>query len=132
MPLRYAVLAGVLLAVGGWLAFSSRSLGRSLVYSYTPAQVAAGRAPAGDIRVGGQVAPGSVRWDPRTQVLRFRLRDGRASLRVLEHGAPPALFRAGNGAVVEGELEAGVLVSSSVIVKHGSSYQPPAPSRSLR
>lgn len=120
------MLAAVLAGAGGWLALSSRSLGRNLVYSYTPADVAAGKVPAGSIRVGGQVAPGSVRWDPERRLLSFVLRDGRARLRVLEHGAPPALFRAGNGAVVEGQLEHGVLVSSSVIVRHGSDYRPPA------
>jgi cytochrome c-type biogenesis protein CcmE len=120
------VLTIVLIAVGAWAALAWSGLSHSLVYSYTPAEVAAGKTPPGDIRVGGQVAPGSVRWDARQQVLRFVLRDGRARLPVLEHGAPPSLFRAGNGAVVEGELKAGVLVSSSVIVRHGSSYRPPA------
>jgi cytochrome c-type biogenesis protein CcmE len=122
----------VLVAVGGWFAFSSRSLDRSLVYSYTPGDIAAGRTPSGDIRVGGQVAPGSVRWNPQRRLLRFVLRDDRGSVSVLERGAPPALFAAGRGAIVEGRLENGVLVSSSVIVRHGSDYRPPSPGAKRR
>lgn len=117
----------MLAAVGGWLAFSSRSLDRSLVYSYTPGDVAAGKTPAGEVRVGGLVAPGSVRWDPERRLLRFVLRDERGSVRVVQRGAPPALFAAGRGAIVEGRLENGVLVSSSLIARHDSEYRPPAP-----
>lgn len=126
LPLRFVVLALVVAGAGAWLAFASRSLDRNLLYSYTPGDVAAGKAPAGDIRVGGLVAAGSVRWDPERRLLRFVLRDGRGRVPVLGRGAPPALFRAGRGAIVEGRLQGGVLVSSSVIVRHDNTYRPPA------
>lgn len=126
LPLRFLVLILVLAGAGGWFAFASRSLDRNLLYSYTPGDIAAGKVPAGDIRVGGQVASGSVRWDPERRLLRFVLRDERGRVPVLERGAPPALFRAGRGAIVEGRLERGVLVSSSLIVRHDNTYRAPA------
>lgn len=110
---------------GTWLVLGSRSLDRSLVYSYGPGDVVAGRAGDGDVRVGGQVAPGSLRWDPDRRVLRFVLRDDRASIAVVQRGAPPALFQAGQGAIVEGRLEGGILLASRLIVRHGSDYRPP-------
>lgn len=125
VPLRFLVLLAALAAAGGWFAVASRSLDRSLIYAYTPGDLISGRPPAGDIRVGGQVAPGSVRWNPTTRLLRFVLRDSRGRVRVEERGAPPALFRAGRGAIVEGTLVRGVLISSSVIVRHDNRYQPP-------
>lgn len=125
VPLRFVVLLAVVVGAAAWLARASRSLDQNLLYSYTPADVAAGKATTGTIRVGGLVAPGSVRWDPQRRLLRFVLSDGRGRVPVVERGAPPALFRAGRGAIVEGELVAGRLVSSSVIVRHDNTYKPP-------
>lgn len=125
VPLRFLVLLAAVVAAAAWFAAASRSLDHSLIYAYTPGELVSGRPPAGDIRVGGQVAPGSVRWNPTRRLLRFVLRDSRGHVLVLERGAPPALFRAGRGAIVEGTLVRGVLVSSSVIVRHDNRYQPP-------
>ena len=125
VPIRLVVLVLILAAAAGWLALTSRSLDRNLLYAYTPSDLRSGDAPAGDIRVGGQVAPGSVRWNPERRVLRFLLEDEKGSIPVLQRGAPPALFRAGNGAIVEGRLVNGVLVSSSLIVRHDNEYRPP-------
>jgi cytochrome c-type biogenesis protein CcmE len=126
IPLRLVVLALVVAGAGAWLAFSSRSLGENLLYAYTPSDVARSTPRAGNIRVGGQVAPGSVRWDPERRILRFVLRDGDGGrVPVVQRGAPPALFRAGEGAVVEGRLVDGVLVSSNLIVRHDNEYRPP-------
>lgn len=118
------MLALVLAAAGAWLAQASRSLDESLQYAYTPGELVE-EAPKGDVRVGGQVVPGSVRWSAEAGVVRFLLRDERGTVPVLQCGAPPALFRAGEGAVVEGRLVDGVLVSSTVIVRHDNEYRPP-------
>lgn len=126
--LRWIVLAAVAVGVGSWLGLASRSLDENLLYAYSPGDLVAANAPTGDIRVGGQVAPGSVRWNPDTRVLRFTLREGGASVPVLQRGAPPALFKAGQGAIVEGRLVDGVLVSSNLIVRHDNTYRPPSTS----
>lgn len=127
MPLRLALVLVVVLAAAGWAVAATRGLKRGVVYYYTPSE-ADGRRPSGEvIRVGGQVVPGSVRWDAARSVLRFRLSDGKATLAVANSGAAPQQFRAGAGAVVEGRLAGGVLRSDQVIVKHDQNYRPPGP-----
>lgn len=130
LSVRLLVAVGVLVAVVAWFAAASRSLGDSLLYAYEPGDLAGRPAPQGTVRVGGQVVPGSVRWDPDRRLLRFRLRDERASIRVVQRAAPPALFRGGTGAVVEGTLRGRVLVGSNIVVRHDNTYRAPDPEAS--
>lgn len=125
IPLRLVVPVVVLLAAAIWGVAATRGLQRGTVYYYTPAELDFRKPPGGVIRVGGQVRPGSVRWDAEAGVLRFMLTDESAAIPVINRGAPPSLFRAGAGAVVEGRLEGGVLRSSDVIVKHDEEYRAP-------
>lgn len=124
-PLRLLVPAVLLLAAAGWAIAATQGLKRGAVYYYTPSELSARDAPSGVIRVGGQVRPGSVHWDAEAGVLRFMLADGKAAIPVVNRGAPPQLFRAGTGAVVEGRFAGGVLRSSEVIVKHDEEYRAP-------
>jgi len=124
-PLRVVVPVVLLVAAAGWGVAATQGLKRGTVYSYTPSELSARDAPDGVIRVGGQVRPGSVRWDAEAGVLRFMLADGTAAIPVVNQGAPPQLFRAGSGAVVEGRFAGGVLRSSEVIVKHDEEYRAP-------
>lgn len=116
-----AVLAALAMGIG-----ATRGLGEATVYYRTPSEVAGPAQGDEVVRVGGTVAPGTVRWDRRTGVLRFVLSDGRGRLAVANRGAPPRLFRAGEEALVEGRISGGVLRSSDVIVKHDEQYRPPA------
>lgn len=125
IPLRLAVPAVVLVAAVAWGVAATRGLQVGAIYYYTPSELSAQEGPSGVIRVGGQVRPGSVRWDAGAGVLRFMLADGKAAIPVVNRGAPPQLFRAGNGAVVEGRLVGGVLRSSQVIVAHDEEYRAP-------
>ncbi len=100
----------------------------AIVYYATPSELltqgqnAIGRTT----RLGGQVVPGSRRWDPGTLQLRFALTDGKATVPVVHHGAPPDLFTEGQGAIVEGTLGGdGVFLARSIIVKHSEEYTPP-------
>lgn len=124
-PLRLLVPAVLLLAAVGWAIAATQGLKRGAVYYYSPRELSAREPPSGVIRVGGQVRRGSVRWDAAAGVLRFMLADGKAAIPVVNRGAPPQLFRGGNGAVVEGRLQGGVLRSSEVIVKHDEEYRAP-------
>lgn len=125
IPLRLVVPVVVLVAAAIWGVAATRGLQRGTVYSYAPAELDFRQPPAGVIRVGGQVRPGSVRWDAEAGVLRFMLADEKAAIPVVNRGAPPSLFRGGAGAVVEGRIEGGVLRSSDVIVKHDEEYRAP-------
>ena len=123
--LRTVVVLGALAGAVSLGLLATVGLGQGSVYYYTPAEVAAGKGRGEVVRVGGEVARGSVRWDPEAGVLRFLLSDGRASLAVANRGAPPDLFREGRDALAEGRLSAGVLRTSNVIVKHDEDYEDP-------
>lgn len=125
VPLRLVVPAVLLVAVTAWGITATRGLQRGAVYFYTPSELSAQVSPTGVIRVSGQVQPGSVRWDAKAGVLRFMLVDAKGAIPVVNRGAPPQLFRAGTGAVVEGRLSGGVLRSADVIVKHDEEYRAP-------
>lgn len=102
----------------------------AVVFYITPEELLAqGAAAQGkSLRVGGQVQPGSRRWDPATQQLRFMLTDGGAAIAVRHQGAPPGLFTEGQGAIVEGTLGGdGTFLARSIIVKHSEEYKPPTP-----
>ncbi len=125
-PWGIVALVGVVLLVIGYLAFSS--IGSALVYYLTPTELLArGDAAIGEtVRLGGQVAPGSV--SGAATDLRFMLTDGEASIPVHSTVAPTRSFREGSGAVVEGSLSAaGVFEATQVIVKHDENYEAPAP-----
>lgn len=125
-PWGIVVLVGVVIAVVGYLAFSS--VGSALVYYLTPTELLArGDAAVGEtVRLGGQVEVGSVSG-PATD-LSFVLTDGDASIPVHSTVAPTRSFREGSGAEVEGRLgEDGVFEATQVIVKHDENYEAPAP-----
>lgn len=126
-PGRAVLVVGIIVVIG-LAVLVTRGLGSGSVYYFAPSELTSRRADDGVIRVGGTVVPGSVRWEKGAGVLRFQLTDGRARVAVLNTGAPPDLFRAGRSALVEGRLRAGILRSSSVIVKHDANYRPPGPS----
>jgi cytochrome c-type biogenesis protein CcmE len=117
-----ALVAAVLVLVGVLVA---GALQHSLSYYRTPTQLA--QSPQGDrsVRVGGLVVAGTVRH--RGATVRFVLTDGAHDLRVVTTGAPPATFRAGQGAVVEGHLlPSGVFDADQVLVRHSNEYHPPS------
>ena len=79
------------------------------------------------IRLGGQVAPNSVKWDAETLDLRFTMQDVDGShVEVHAKKAPPQMFREGIGVVVEGKyLPSGVFESNNLMVKHSNEYRAP-------
>lgn len=126
---RLLLVVGVaaILSAFGYLLYSG--IGNNLVYFLTPTELMAKGARAYDapVRLGGQVAPGSVQWDKDALDLRFTITDGTKSLEVHSKGAPPTMFRPGIGVVVEGRFtRAGIFESHSLMVKHSNEYHPPA------
>jgi len=124
---RWGVLAGVAVVVGviAYLAFSS--VGSALVYYVTPTELLArGDAAVGEtVRLGGLVKEGSISGEAPN--LTFVLTDGTEEIAVRAATSPTRSFRAGVGAVVEGELGAdGVFEASQVIVKHDENYVAPS------
>ena len=121
------VLAAVIVA-GALIYLIVGGIRGAIVYYTTPSELLAqGPSAIGrTMRLGGQVMPGSRRWNAGTLDLRFTLGDGNATVLVIHHGAPPDLFTEGQGAVVEGTLGAdGIFTARSIIVKHSEEYRPP-------
>jgi cytochrome c-type biogenesis protein CcmE len=113
-----AVLGAVLLAMWG--------LKDRAAYFYTPADVAAGKAPAGKaMRLGGMVERGSIRKQPDGLTIHFTVVDGGARTPVTYRGIVPDLFRDGSGVVAEGQLHGGTFVAETILAKHDERYMPP-------
>jgi len=113
-----AVLAAVLLAMWG--------LKDRAAYFYTPADIAAGKAPDGKaMRLGGMVEGGSIRRDPDGVTVRFVVTDGNARTPVVFRGILPDLFKEGSGVVAEGRLQRGTFAADTILAKHDERYMPP-------
>ena len=119
------IVGGVVIAVAlGYMIWAGVS--QSVVYFVTPSELSAAPVAGKAYRLGGMVAPGSVRWEPRTLALTFTLSDGRATVPVHHKGAPPDLFGENRGAVVEGSWNAeGYFRATHIMAKHSEEYKAP-------
>ena len=127
---RAWVLGGatVILGVFAWLLFGG--LEKNMVFFLTPRELLAkGTEGVGvPVRLGGQVKPGSVKWDAQALDLRFTVTDGGGEIPVRSTGAPPQMFRDGMGVIVEGRVgSGGVFEASNLMVKHSNEYRAPKP-----
>jgi cytochrome c-type biogenesis protein CcmE len=126
---KWFAVAALAIAGGAFLVISVSGIGENLVYYWGPKDVrAAGKKAVGaTIRLGGQVAAGSVKPFDGVSNLEFDVTDGTALVHVVSRGVPPQLFRDRIGVVVEGTLtEAGVFESHRLMVSHDNRYRAPA------
>ncbi len=123
-----ALLAGGMVVIVAALAFLAyQGLTNNLVYYITPSQLLA-KGPVAygqQLRVGGQVRPGSQQWNRQTRVFNFVIQDPKSHIRVTSRGLPPPLFASGIGVVVQGDFKNGVFHASTLMVKHSSNYVAP-------
>ena len=123
----FAVVAlGVAVAAFLFIAFGG--IGQNLVYYWGPKELRAHgqKAVGATIRLGGQVAPGSVKIGDGVSNLEFDVTDGTALVHVVSRGVPPQLFRDRIGVVVEGTMtSAGVFESQRLMVSHDNKYRAP-------
>jgi len=122
---RKFIVGGVVIA--GALAYMIYAgVTQSAVYFVTPFELSAAPVAGKAYRLGGLVAPGSLRWEPRTLDLSFTLSDGRATVPVRHKGTPPDLFGENRGAVVEGSWTAeGYFKATLIMAKHSEDYKAP-------
>jgi cytochrome c-type biogenesis protein CcmE len=99
----------------------------NLVFFFTPAQVQAQEAPQGrPFRIGGLVEAGSLRREPSSLTVRFRVTDTAQTIPVAYTGLLPDLFKEGKGVVAQGILGSdGVFRATEVLAKHDENYMPP-------
>jgi cytochrome c-type biogenesis protein CcmE len=128
---RFAILGGVLSAVGIVVALVLNAFQSNLVFFYSPTQVALKEAPsARTFRVGGLVEAGSVKVDG-THV-KFVITDTAQKVPVQYEGILPDLFKEGKGVVAQGQLQGGVFVAREVLAKHDENYMPPEAAEALQ
>lgn len=104
----------------------------SIVFFYTPSEVAEKSLPAGRaMRLGGLVEDGSVSRSGDT--ITFKITDLQAALPVTYKGILPDLFREGQGVVAEGAFgKDGVFQARQVLAKHDETYMPPEVAAALK
>jgi cytochrome c-type biogenesis protein CcmE len=118
--LAVAAAAFLVIAIGG--------IGENLVYYWGPKELraAGSKATGATIRLGGQVAVGSVKHGDGVSNLEFDVTDGTALVHVVSRGVPPQLFRDRIGVVVEGTLaKDGTFQSQRLMVSHDNKYRAP-------
>ena len=125
---RGRVVLSLAVIVGALVWVAAKGLTNALVYYKTPTEVV--RAESTDVgqrmRLGGYVIPGSVQDGPSS--IRFVITDFTTRVTVIDTGSVPALFRAGQGVVVEGAMgRDGAFRADTVLVKHNGVYAPPSP-----
>jgi cytochrome c-type biogenesis protein CcmE len=125
---KWFAIAALGVAAGAFLFITLGGIGENLVYYWGPKDLrAVGRKAVGaTVRLGGQVAPGSVKPGDGVSNLEFDVTDGTATVHVVSRGVPPQLFRDRIGVVVEGTLTAeGAFESRRLMVSHDNKYRAP-------
>ena len=120
---RYVIIAALLVPVLAHLFFAiTRS---PLTNYYETVDELGGSAPAGRVRVGGPIVPGSIEWNNAGRSLTFQLQGDAKPLRVTYRGFAPDSFRDGATVIVEGELsQDGTFAAYSLLVKCPHQYVP--------
>jgi len=122
--LPFVVIGLVALASLGGMGYVM--FARSVVYYRTPTEVL--RSPEAHVRLSGTVVAGSISNDISAGTVAFDVTDGRSTIPVLFHGAPPDTLRDGGQAVAEGALGAdGMFVAQRLFARCPSRFQTATP-----
>ena len=130
---RTMLIVGGLVVLGIAAAIIGTSLRDTIVFFYTPSEVAKKAiSPATRFRLGGLVEKGSIVRGEGTTV-RFTVTDTAQSVKVKFTGNLPDLFREGQGVVTEGKLDgSGTFIADNVLAKHDENYMPKEVADSLK
>ena len=118
LSLAYLVYGGIQEGATYWVTVGELQQQRMLP------QRAAEERPS-RVRLGGTVAPGSVRWDSSHRHLRFMITDGAHALPVAYSGVVPDIFKDERQVVVEGTLgRDGTFQATTLLAKCPTKYTP--------
>jgi cytochrome c-type biogenesis protein CcmE len=123
---RLKLIVLMLVAVGIATGLALFALKENLMFYFTPAEVASGKAPINQLfRVGGMVVEGSVVKASNSVDVQFDLTDYDRTIRVKYSDILPDLFREGQGIIAKGRLnEQGDFIAEEVLAKHDETYMP--------
>ncbi len=121
---RAAFIGAAVLIFGLAVILALSALEDTVVYFYSPTDVAERGTPVGQsARIGGLVVEGSVSKDGSRTI--FGVTDLQNSITVSYNGILPDLFREGQGIVAEGTFGAsGIFEATRVLAKHDENYMP--------
>jgi cytochrome c-type biogenesis protein CcmE len=121
--LRYTIIA--LLCIGA-IVWMLTLMQRNVVFFKTVSDAVASRAHDGTrtLRIGGAVVPGSIHQN--ASGARFELVEGGQTVLVVHHGTEPTLFQDCAPVVADGHWNHDTFESDQILIKHGSTYQPPS------
>lgn len=123
MNTKLIVGAIVLLPVIAHLGYAAATSPLADYYHTVDEYVA--RSAVSPVRVGGQVVPGSIRWDNSSQTMHFQIAGESARIDVICRGPVPDSFRDGVTAILEGSRGSdGLFVATSVMIKCPHQYIP--------
>ncbi|MBX9726386.1 MAG: cytochrome c maturation protein CcmE [Rickettsiales bacterium] len=128
---RLLFIVGSLLLMACAATLVLRTLGDTMVFFYTPTQLAQ-KIPQADfdatrtLRIGGLIKKDSVS-NLKNGGIRFIITDLKYEVPVTFKGMVPSLFRDGQGVVAQGKLDKnGVMVAETILAKHDETYMPRA------
>ena len=124
---RLFLIGALLVAAISFAVIAGSGISKNLVYYWTPSDLlrAGNKAYGATIRLGGQVAPRSVRMGNGSD-LEFDVTDRTNVVHVRSTGSPPQMFREGIGVVVEGTMvRGGYFQSDRLMVSHNNEYRAP-------
>lgn len=123
----------MVVVIGAVVTLTLYALRANIDLFYTPSEILGGKGEAHQLphigqrlRIGGLVMPGSVKRDPQTLQVTFKIYDAAGAVAVNYVGILPDLFREGQGVVAQGILAPGNRVEAhEVLAKHDEKYTPP-------
>ncbi len=129
---RMGGMLALLIGVGITIGLVLYALNQNMDLFYTPTELVHGK-PDGSkpevgqrLRVGGMVVRDSVKRDPNSLRVSFKLVDVGPHITVNYEGILPDLFREGQGIVAQGVLKASDTIEAfEVLAKHDEEYMPP-------
>ena len=125
---RRFMIAAFAAAIAAFLVIAYGGISKNLVYYWTPTDLhaAGNKAYGATIRLGGMVAPHSVKGRNGASGLEFDVKDATGIVHVKSTGVPPQMFRENIGVVVEGTMtRSGYFQCNRLMVSHNNEYRSP-------
>ncbi len=122
--LKIIVVSSIVLSIIGYLTYTG--IRDTMTYYLTVSELLA-KGPSTEntgLRVGGEVIPDSIQWNPKDLRLSFRMRDGESILKVDYQGVVPDSFKPGREVIVEGKYRTeGLFKATTIMPTCPSNYE---------
>ena len=124
---RFFMIGAFAVAAIAFALIAASGINENLVYYWTPTDLKANgeKAYGATIRLGGMVAPGSIK-QLGGSATSFDVYDRGTRVNVRTSSVPPQMFRENIGVVVEGTMHrGGYFQSNRLMVSHNNEYKAP-------